>query len=409
MSDLFEIEPTLDSVKSQISAILPYKITKKISKTGEARSGAGIYKKRNSRCYRVLIQYETWKKIINGNDILETYSEGYAILIKPKDYFGSNFPNPSTDLDSRFHIGQTGFLLYTTVEELKTYPIKQEWIDKYHLNNFDLTSFQTWKDVLELTTKGSLTTTTWIGEYCLNVRNTKPQYLSYICKSKDAKSKEPEKTAEILHFIEQNYPDYFDNFPAQCGLGNYEYDYASDEMILDVKLQMLYLILCSRSNSNIEFGDFIKSNYESIKDNEDSAGFKSNIKQADYESKFRKFKSDLKSLCESRNLLNFESLKKIGAWSIELNRPVCPLCLSEIHSEEFFTEILQEEGRQVEDNTQREIVLMHINALRPGIFNHKTYNLGWGHNFCNTVQGDKNIVETIEEIKKILERRNAAH
>ena len=68
----------------------------------------------------------------------------------------------------------------------------------------------------------------------------------------------------------------------------------------------------------------------------------------------------------------------------------------------FFEEIEQAEGRRVQDNTQRAIVLMHIKALRSGQLNHRTYNLGWGHNFCNAIQGDKDIETTIAELERIV-------
>lgn len=385
--------------KLRISSFLPYKVTKRINKTGEARSGNGIYKKRNSRSYRVLIQYETWKQLIDKTEILKKYNQGYAVIIKPKDYFGENFPEKSKDLDSRFEIGETGFILYTTIDEIKKYPIKEEWIDKENQTAYDLSSFKSWTDVLELTTKGSLSTKTWNGEYCLNVRNSKKQLVSYICKT--TKGEKEEK--EYINFFCKNFSNYRKNIPKQCGLGNFDYDYADETMIQDVKLQMLYLLLCSRSSNNLEFVDYILENYETIKHNEDTTTFKNKIEnQENFKTKFSEFFSKLKTVCEERKLLDFENLKTIGAWSSELNRPVCPLCLSEIYTEDFFSEILQDEGRQVADNTQREIVLMHIKALRPGCFNHKTYNLGWGHNFCNLIQGNKDIEETIEKLEEII-------
>lgn len=49
------------------------------------------------------------------------------------------------------------------------------------------------------------------------------------------------------------------------------------------------------------------------------------------------------------------------------------------------------------------MVLMHINPLKTGLLNHKIYNLGWGHNFCNLIQGDKSLDETINELREILD------
>lgn len=47
--------------------------------------------------------------------------------------------------------------------------------------------------------------------------------------------------------IEQN------SFPAQCGIGNYDYDYVNNDMIENVKLQMLYMILVCEDNNGHAF------------------------------------------------------------------------------------------------------------------------------------------------------------
>ena len=49
---------------------------------------------------------------------------------------------------------------------------------------------------------------------------------------------------------------------------------------------------------------------------------------------------------------------------------------------------------------------MHIEALAPGKFNHHTYNLGWGHKHCNTIQGQYSINETLNNIKRILKNQS---
>jgi hypothetical protein len=103
-----------------------------------------------------------------------------------------------------------------------------------------------------------------------------------------------------------------------------------------------------------------------------------------------------------KGLFDTELLQEIGALNNQ-NELICPLCKNVIDFEEFFIEIEQQEGRQVMDNTQRSIVLMHVKALKPGDFNHKTYNLAWGHNWCNLIQGDKDIDETIEMLKEIID------
>jgi hypothetical protein len=62
----------------------------------------------------------------------------------------------------------------------------------------------------------------------------------------------------------------------------------------------------------------------------------------------------------------------------------------------------QAEGREVPDLTVTEINLFHINELRYGVYNHKPYNIGWGHHHCNVVTKDSGIIETLKWMKKVL-------
>jgi hypothetical protein len=64
----------------------------------------------------------------------------------------------------------------------------------------------------------------------------------------------------------------------------------------------------------------------------------------------------------------------------------------------------QAEGRQVPDITITEINLFHIEELRNGIYNHKPYNIGWGHHHCNVVTRDNGIEVTINWMEKVLKR-----
>lgn len=84
------------------------------------------------------------------------------------------------------------------------------------------------------------------------------------------------------------------------------------------------------------------------------------------------------------------------------NYTVCPLCLEHLSAYGFFNRMAQAEGREVHDLTITEVNLFHINELRYGAFNHKPYNLGWGHHHCNVVVKDAGIAETLEWMEKIL-------
>ena len=115
----------------------------------------------------------------------------------------------------------------------------------------------------------------------------------------------------------------------------------------------------------------------------------------------------LGSSLHSCEILDFEKLGEIRALDEINHYPICPLCLDELDARSFFENAEQDEGREEEDNTKKEIVLMHIDALAPGKFNHRTYNLGWGHKHCNTIQGSASIDEALENLKKILKNNQA--
>lgn len=83
---------------------------------------------------------------------------------------------------------------------------------------------------------------------------------------------------------------------------------------------------------------------------------------------------------------------------------ICPLCLKHISAIGFCDKILQAEGREVPDLTVTEVSLFHIQELRTGDFNHRPYNLGWGHHHCNVVVKDAGIQPTLEWMKDVLKR-----
>lgn len=372
--------------------ILPYKLKKRINKTGEGRSGLEIYKRRNRRNYRVIIQYTTWNNIIiNNPNFLDNFQEGYVVLISPEEYFGNNYPNSAIDINPNFILGKTGFIYYSSISELKNFKPLQNWSEVYELN-----------------TTGSKEQITWIGEYVLNIKNSKPPHISDICYNAKNKNDKSDKVNRVKNNVDKylysipNTNLYLsDNYPEQSGLGNYDYDYANTEMINMVKLQMLYLMLNCCGDDGETFAKFILDNLNIVKDINDTNYFKTLIQNRDdYIIKFKENLQQLKNECIKLNLIDTNSLCNNNI--TYNNTTICPLCSKQITPNDFFVEITQQEGRQVKDNTQREIVLMHINALRPGTLNHRIYNLGWGHNFCNTIQGDKDIDETICELEKIV-------
>jgi BstXI restriction endonuclease len=62
----------------------------------------------------------------------------------------------------------------------------------------------------------------------------------------------------------------------------------------------------------------------------------------------------------------------------------------------------------VSDLTVTQLNLFHIDELRIGKFNHRPYNLGWGHHHCNIVVKDAGIIDTLIWMNQVIER-NKAH
>lgn len=106
---------------------------------------------------------------------------------------------------------------------------------------------------------------------------------------------------------------------------------------------------------------------------------------------------------EERGLLDREALHQTRSLSAN-GRPTCPLCLEELSAEGFFTRLEQAEGRSVLDLTVTQINMFHVEELRMGAFNHRPYNLGWGHHHCNVVAKDAGITETLAWMDEVLQR-----
>lgn len=85
---------------------------------------------------------------------------------------------------------------------------------------------------------------------------------------------------------------------------------------------------------------------------------------------------------------------------------ICPLCMKHISAIGFCDRIQQAEGREVPDLTVTEVSLFHIQELRTGEYNHRPYNLGWGHHHCNVVVKDAGIQPTLDWMKEVLRRNN---
>ena len=107
-------------------------------------------------------------------------------------------------------------------------------------------------------------------------------------------------------------------------------------------------------------------------------------------------------LCGEHDLDNTDKLLQ-ARFINDQNKLVCPLCLERIHASEFYSRVVQVEGRETHDQTVTEVSLFHLEELRPGQFNHRIYNLGWGHHHCNVVTKDSGIDNTIRWMRQVVD------
>lgn len=108
----------------------------------------------------------------------------------------------------------------------------------------------------------------------------------------------------------------------------------------------------------------------------------------------------LKEALERYNLNDDERLESIHA--LKDGVTCCPLCLEPVSAKQLMERVPQAEGREVMDLTITEANLFHIEALRPGEFNHRIYKVCWGHHNCNTAARDKGVKATLDWMEKIL-------
>ncbi|AEB42265.1 BstXI family restriction endonuclease [Micromonospora maris] len=167
---------------------------------------------------------------------------------------------------------------------------------------------------------------------------------------------------------------------AQRGAGIRVYEYASSDTIQKARLQLEALMwLCRDSAEQLV-----------------AAG----MPLADV----RKRKSEQLARAQEQKLLDLARLRALRIINDD-DCATCPLCLAEISAGDFFKRSQQAEGRSTYDLTTTEVSLFHIQELRVGKLQHKTYNLGWGHHHCNTVAKDAGIMPTLQWMKSVMDRQ----
>jgi hypothetical protein len=117
-------------------------------------------------------------------------------------------------------------------------------------------------------------------------------------------------------------------------------------------------------------------------------------------------KASIFEKCQQHGLLDIARLTEARMLNAT-GRTICPLCLEELSGQGFFNRMEQAQGRAVLDHTITQLNLFHIEELRLGEWNHRAYNLGWGHHHCNVVVKDSGITQTLEWMRGVLDRNIA--
>jgi hypothetical protein len=157
------------------------------------------------------------------------------------------------------------------------------------------------------------------------------------------------------------------------------YEYADDATISACRLQLEFLFW-----SCYDIDEFLKACSE------------------EEATKLRSHMLEVKTDAVKKGLVDMKKLKEQRIVN-ENGNTICPLCLKPISALEFASKMEQIKGREIPDLTVTNISLFHIHELRSGEFNHRTYNLGWGHHHCNVTVADMGVQGTLEWMKEVLE------
>lgn len=187
----------------------------------------------------------------------------------------------------------------------------------------------------------------------------------------------PATTSKNEHKIIEGY-----NTTKLKGTGIRVYEYADTKTIEDCRIQLEYLFW-----NCFDIDNFIKQF------------------SVDDQKKLIKRKEEITKLAVVGGLADYSKL--VSARIINTDGvTICPLCLKPISALGFASKMVQAEGREVPDLTATNVSLFHIKELRTGEFNHRLYNLGWGHHHCNVTIADMGVEGTLNWMKAILRANN---
>lgn len=171
------------------------------------------------------------------------------------------------------------------------------------------------------------------------------------------------------------------NTSTMKGAGIRVYEYADSDTIDLCRLQLEYLFW-----SCYDIDAFLENN-------------------KDQRETLEKRRDDVKAKAHETGVDDVKRLQKERIVDTDGNT-ICPLCLEKMSALDFASKMAQAEGREVPDLTVTNTSLFHIHELRTGQFNHRLFNLGWGHHHCNVTVADKGVEGTLDWMKKILEKNN---
>lgn len=362
---------------------LPRQMSTRFSHMNSDSGEGDLFKRRNSRDQRVLIQLPIFKKLLESNDF-DKYEKGYIVYLKPDEYFDENGER-KTSLPEEIEIGVNSIIFFE---------FNHQMFDKYYEKIIQ----NNWKQVIEHSTKKD----DWSGHFAVNITQT-PQKKSFVVRTGTDNPQDSTFSWMPEEVINEalNNPFESDLLPGSMGgkgLGIPDYDYAPKSTFNDIKLQMAFLW-----QRTLGYDEYVKNLFEQKK--EDSFT-KTQLREIQNVGGIENFisitKRQIDQLCQQRELNNIEKLIEIGAFNDE--GPICPLCLVNIKANELVEKSRVILGRESAQHTTKELLLMHIESRTPGELLHKVYNLAYGHELCNTIQGSDSIKDTIERIKIIIQQ-----
>ena len=354
----------------------PKSLEKKLDKTKEGRQGDPLYKRRNGRHSTRSLMLLTTFLSLTDND-LKHYNNGYIVILSPEEYFDPKSLQRKEDLDERIVVGENAIVYYQNNDNM--------W-EKYNPLNIE-----GWEQVVEKSSEIG----DWSGHFAVNITNAQEKKLSYIVR------KDQKKSANVFNWMPSHISDVESRVNSGLGgkgLGNYDFDYC-DEVELEKILFQLSFLIWNTQNIEAYLIDLYKSNPNKWSSSQINKIKKIGIEKWIEDSKQNVFKYVEENNLNDKNLLNENRVTSLG-------EVACPLCLVSIQSDELTKVVQQDSGRESSQQTITEIVLMHIKPLYPGKFHHKSYNLGWGHKHCNTIQENMTIEETLEKLITILRNNN---